>query len=133
MAPRAVASSFLLTTRQRDPPPRQREELLLELNERLSVRIGAPEVQVLPADVTDDAAPQGVVEVDDHELSRHTEYTPEAGTDVARRLGEDVAREGDLARVPELRVERPVVRRREPALRVENERIGDLRGCVCEA
>ena len=55
---------------QQDAAPHQRLQRPLELDERLTVAVVAAEAQRLPADVADDAAPEGVVEVDDDQLAR---------------------------------------------------------------
>ena len=100
---------------------RESLERALEIREGLPHAVVTAELQVLPAHVADDAAPQRVIEVHDDELARRALQAANGGLHVLHGLLKDGVGERDFPLIPELRAERARARAHGPALRVEQE------------
>src|ERR1051325_6951291 len=101
---------------QHDPPTGQAFESPLKRAECFTDGVVAAEIQVLPSDLADDTAPQGVVEVEDENLSRLPLQRAARSFDVSGGVLEHIGAKRNLAEVPSLRVRRERPLRRNPTL-----------------
>ena len=92
---------------------------VLEVDECLTRRIVAAKTKALDANVAQDASPECVIEIQQHELLGLACDPAQRTFDVAGGLFEHTATEGDLATVPEHRAERAHTDACEPPRRVE--------------
>src|SRR5262249_6521186 len=80
-------------------------QLSLKVHKRLATRIVPSEREILPALISHDAAPQGVVQVDDPQLPGPPANSAKRGLDILGGRLEHFVRERDLGHVPKPRVE----------------------------
>ena len=103
MASSAVASSFLLTIASWMPRRVSAFKRALKVDERFADVVVSAEVEAFPADFTDEAAPQHVVEIEDDESARiavQCRRAPRAMS--AAACSNTAGREWRLRRVPQL-------------------------------
>src|SRR5205814_8048495 len=74
----------------------------LQIDVSLALGVVTAEAQILPADVADDSAPQGVVEIEDQQLARLPGQPAQRRLEVAGGLGEHLLVKGDLSEIPGL-------------------------------
>ena len=104
---------------EHDPSSRQGLQLSLKVHKRLAYRIMSPEREVLPALIPHDAAPQRIVQIDDHQLPRPTTKSAKGSLHVPGGRLEHLICEGYLGHVPESGVEGLLTGRLDPRRGVE--------------
>src|SRR5437016_4410959 len=90
----------LRADREEDSALAQRQAIPLECRVRLAERRLLPDLQLVDAVVTDHAAPQRIVEVEDQALLRPAEHRPDQAGERGRELEARLGRGEDLVGVP---------------------------------